>query len=102
MASPPPTQSPPTPPATGVWPPGWSPTWAPKPPVQANWLTLLGGVIVFVGYILTAVADFAFATLPADATYGQVLGVYVVYAVSAVVVGSGFLLAFYSLAVRRA
>lgn len=66
-----------------------------------NWLTLLGGFLVFFGYLLFAAADFALATLPIDATYGQVLAVYLIAVVGEVTVGSGFLLAFYSLAVRR-
>ena len=66
-----------------------------------NWLTLLGGILVFFGYLLFAAADFAFATLPIDATYGQVLGATLIYVVGEIIVGSGFLLAFYSLAVRR-
>ncbi len=66
-----------------------------------KWLTLLGGILVFFGYLLFAAADFVFATLPIDATYGQVLGAYLIYVVGEVIVGSGFLLAFYSLAVRR-
>jgi hypothetical protein len=66
-----------------------------------NWLTLFGGLLVFVGYVLFAVADFAFATLPDTATYSQVLGIYLVYVFGEIIIGSGFLVAFYSLAVRR-
>jgi len=89
-----------TPPTAGPWPPGWVP-WTPRPPAQVNWLTLLGGVLVFIGWILFAVADLAFATLPVNASYGQVLGTYLVYVVGDVVIAIGFLLAFYSLALRR-
>jgi hypothetical protein len=94
---PPPYEGPPTSP----WPAGWGPAWTPKPPVRVNWLTLLGGVLVFIGYILFALADFSFALLDVNAPYAQFLAIAMIYVTAEIIIGSGFLLAFYSLAVHR-
>lgn len=82
MSAVPPSMPPQGPPAD-VWrppepwpPPAWAmPGLPPRPRREVNWLVLVGGVLVFFGYVFFAVGDLVFIGLPPNPTSAQVLGV---------------------------
>jgi len=73
----------------------------PRPPADVNWTILIGGVLVFFGFLLLGIADFAYVSLPVSATYERVFATYMLYVAGEIAIGVGFLLAFVGIAWKR-
>lgn len=109
IVAPPPTQpsttpiAPPQAPTAAPWPQApWSPPAWPPPPrrLEVRWPVLVGGVLVFFGYLMFVVGDALILGLPLNPSYEQFLGVSIVFILGEAIVGIGFLIALIGLALK--
>jgi len=73
----------------------------PAPTRRINWLAILGGIVAFVGTLLWGIANFAFSTLPSDATFDSIRSTYQLAGAGDVAFGIGLLMALVGLALSR-
>ena len=72
-----------------------------SPTRRINWLAIFGGIVAFIGALLWGITNFAFSTLPSDATFDSYRWTYQLAGAGDVAFGIGLLMAFAGLALSR-